>query len=403
MDAKPDKNKKTNLEEFDVNIAPRLKVNASVIVVGAGDFGGWTALWLLRKGFKVTNIDLWGPGNASSSSGGETRLLRCVYGISSIYTHLAARAHQLWLENEKQFGKQLFFPSGALWFIKEKKENGFASTAVKRLDEMKLEYEKLTPEEAGKRFPLLHVADLDTVIQEKQAGYLLAREACKSVIERFIAEGGSYLQSAARPGVIGNNRLNNILVGDETLEADAYVFACGPWMGQLFPEVLGDKIAVSRQEVFYFGFPSQLAASFESHLLPWLDNDGQEMYYGFPQTGHRGFKIAAHRQGKAFDPTNEDRVVSNHELEKARNYLAFRFPLLRNVPLVESRVCQYSNTSDEHFILDRHPEAGNLWLLGGGSGHGFKHGPALGEIASAAIAGEAPAPAEFSLNRFDGE
>ena len=401
MNAKPEKKQTPNLEKPEANIVPRLKTNASIIVVGAGAFGGWTSLWLLRKGFKVTNIDLWGPGNASSSSGGETRLLRCVYGIGNIYTRLAARAHLLWLENEKGFGRQLFFPSGALWFVKDTDESGFINESLNGLDELELDYEKLTPGEAGKRYPLLNVTDLSSLVLEKKAGYLLAREACKSVTKRFVSEGGTYLQSTAKPGVVKNNKLSNLLLTNGNMEADAYVFACGPWMADIFSEILGDKINISRQEVFYFGLPSHLASSFQNGLPPWLDLAREHMYYGFPQTQHRGFKIAAHGQGKTFDPTNEDRLVSNHELEKARKYLTFRFPLLKNVPLLESRVCQYSNTPDEHFILDLHPGAGNVWLLGGGSGHGFKHGPALGELAAAAVAGESRIPDEFSLKRFD--
>ena len=412
MNAKPDNNDNNdkNGKNYNkdkkapkkpgANIVPGLKTNAQVIVVGAGAFGGWTSLWLLRKGFKVTNVDLWGPGNGGSSSGGETRLLRCVYGIGSIYTRMAARSHRLWLENEKGFDKQLFFPSGALWFMKDADESGFARTALAGLDELGMDYDQLSPDEAGKLFPLLNVSDLSSLVLEKKAGYLLAREACKSVIKSFVSEGGTYLQSKAMPGTVKNNRLTNILMNDGSLEADAYVFACGPWMAGIFPETLGYKISITRQEVFYFGLPSNLAADFENRLPPWLDLDRGHMYYGFPKTQHRGFKIAAHSQGKAFDHTTEDRIVSNEGLEKARSYLAFRFPLLKNVPLIESRVCQYSNTPDEHFILDRHPGASNIWLLGGGSGHGFKHGPALGELAAAAIIGESQAPEEFSLKRF---
>lgn len=401
MNAKSEITKARNLHKPVANIAPGLTTKATIVVVGAGAFGGWTSLWLLRKGFKVINVDLWGPGNASSSSGGETRLLRCVYGIGNLYARLAARSLELWLENEKILDKQLFVPSGALWFINDSYDGGFVEASLQALDALKLSYERLTPTEAGKRYPALHVSDLSGLVLEKKAGYLLAREACISVTKRFIAEGGTYVQSEALPGVISNGRLNNLLLKNEKLEGDAYVFACGPWMPEIFPELLGNKIIVSRQEVFYFGMPSGLVSSFEDHLPPWLDLDREHMYYGFPQTQHRGFKIAAHGKGKIFNPTCEDRIVSGDELEKARNYLAFRFPVLKHVPLVESRVCQYSNTPDEHFIMDQHPEAANVWLLGGGSGHGFKHGPALGELAAAAIAGESSVPDEFSLKRFD--
>ena len=384
----------------EVNFAPSLKRKTTIIVVGAGAFGGWTALWLLRKGFTVTNIDLWGPGNARSSSGGETRLLRCVYDIGNLYPRLAARSLQLWLENEKRFGKQLFFASGALWFVNDQSESGFIASSLQMLDALNLPYARLSRAEGSKRYPALHVGDLSSLVLEKQAGYLLAKEACESVTKRFIAEGGTFLQHEVLPGTMRNGLLTDLLVDNRKMEADAYVFACGPWMPDIFPELLKDRLSISRQEVFYFGLPPKLASSFENHLPPWLDLGQGHMYYGFPQTRHRGFKIATHEKGKQFDPTNEDRVVLAEELENVRKYLVYRFPMLKGAPLVESRVCQYSNTPDEHFILDRHPEAKNLWLVAGGSGHGFKHGPALGELAAAAIPGEITVPAEFSLNRF---
>src|SRR5205807_1680421 len=156
-----------------------------------------------------------------------------------------------------------------------------------------------------------------------------------------------------------------------TLAGDVYVFACGPWLGKLFPEVIGDRVRATRQEVFFFGTPPGDARFTEEALPVWADHANHFMY-GIPGNEWRGFKVADDARGPAFDPTAGERVPSPEALRSARDYLAYRFPGLKDAPLVEARVCQYENSPDEHFIVDRHPRADHVWLVGGGSGHGFK-------------------------------
>jgi glycine/D-amino acid oxidase-like deaminating enzyme len=131
----------------------------------------------------------------------------------------------------------------------------------------------------------------------------------------------------------------------------------------------------------------------------WADHRDR-FYYGIPGSDRRGFKIADDTRGPEFDPTNGERVISSDTLNRVREYVAFRFPALRNAPLVETRVCQYEQTLDSHFIVDRHPENENVWLLGGGSGHGFKHGPALGEMMAELILKDREPAAVWRLERF---
>jgi glycine/D-amino acid oxidase-like deaminating enzyme len=118
----------------------------------------------------------------------------------------------------------------------------------------------------------------------------------------------------------------------------------------------------------------------------WIDF-GSEVY-GLPDLENRGFKIALDRHGPAFDPDTGQRVTTAEGLVAVREYIAGRFPELKGAPVVETRVCQYENTSNGDFLIDRHPDFDNVWLVGGGSGHGFKHGPALGEYVAARVTGE---------------
>jgi glycine/D-amino acid oxidase-like deaminating enzyme len=356
-----------------------LPAKSSIAVVGAGAFGGWTALYLLRSGFKVTLVDAWGAGNSRSSSGDETRVIRSTYGANEFYFDLNVRALELWKENQQRWGKQFFFNSGVIWFCYQEK-NPIVDDSIPFTKKHRMEYEYLSVKEIQKRFPAIETNDLHHAWFDPFGGYLKARESMQVVKEAFVNEGGKFITAFANAGKISSAKMDGIqLSNGETLKADAYIFACGPWLGQLFPEVLKEKIVCTKQEAYYFGVPKEQAAAYEQ-LPAWIDLDGKDFYYGIPGNAHRGFKIGVDKRGEIFDPTDGERVYNPQVLADARKFIEHRFPGLKNAPLVESRVCPYENSPDGNFIFGQHPEADNLWFLGGGSGHGFKHGPALGEM-----------------------
>ena len=370
----------------------------SVVVIGAGAFGGWTALHLLRQGAKVTLLDAWGPGNSRASSGGETRVIRGTYGPGGVYVKLVVRSLQLWRENEKRWGKRLYHRTGALWMVGKK--DAYERASLPLLREAGLAFEEVKPAELARRYPQINVEQVEWAIVEKDAGYLTARRACEAVLEGFQAEGGEYRQASVEPPNIESGEMGGVtLSGFDRVTADAFVFACGPWLGKVFPEVMGSLIRPTRQEVFFFGTPPG-DTRFSDEVFPvWIDN-GERLFYGIPGNQWRGFKVADDTRGAPFDPTTGERVASAEGIRAAREYLGFRFPALKDSPLLESRVCQYENSPDEHFIVDRHPGADNVWIVGGGSGHGFKHGPALGELAAGNVLGKKPLEPFFSLSRF---
>jgi len=157
--------------------------------------------------------------------------------------------------------------------------------------------------------------------------------------------------------------------------------------------------------VFLFGTPAGDGRFSEEQLPVWADHRERFMY-GIPGSlvpAHqgRGFKIADDTRGPEFDPDTGERVTSAEGLKMVREYLAFRFAAMKNAPLLETRVCQYEDTPDHDFIIDRHPAQDNVWLVGGGSGHGFKHGPALGEMLAGLVIEHQDADARFRLKRFD--
>jgi len=378
-------------------------LRASVIVVGAGAFGGWSALQLLRSGAKVTLLDAWGPGNSRASSGGETRVIRATYGPVGIYTRMVARALQMWQENEQRWNLKLFFKSGALRMAGA--DDSYERAALPLLKEAGVRYEKLSTADCAKRWPQVNFEGVSWSILEPDSGYLAARRGCEAVLNAFLKEGGQYQQARVTPGPITSHRMQGISISSgETLTADNYVFACGPWLGKVLP-FLAPVITPTRQEVFFFGTAAGDLRFTDTQLPVWIDGSGQpvgsdHLFYGIPGNHWRGFKMADDARGPVIDPTTMERRISDEGLTAARAYLRLRFPAMAGAPLVESRVCQYENSTDHDFILDRHPEAENAWIVGGGSGHGFKHGPAMGEMVSNAVLGLKAPPSEMSLGRL---
>jgi glycine/D-amino acid oxidase-like deaminating enzyme len=367
-----------------------------IAVIGAGAFGGWSAFHLLQGGAEVTLIDAWGAGNSRASSGGETRIIRGGYGPNQPYTRMAARALQLWREHEQRWQRKFLYTTGVLWMAGD--DDAFEKASLLELRAAGLPFEELSPKDLQRRWPQINFEGVKWAFLELEGGYLAARAACQAVVEQFIARGGELRLAAALPPRSWDGRSMPLSDGS-VLRADVYVFACGPWLGKMFPDVIGENLCVTKQEVFFFGPPQGDNRFDDAHLPVWADHR-ERFFYGIPGNQGRGFKIADDTRGPVFDPTSGERVVSHENLRTVREYLAFRFPALHHAPLVETRVCQYENTPDNHLIIDRHPEAENVWLVGGGSGHGYKHGPAVGELVTGLVLADQASDPTFSLKRF---
>ncbi len=381
-----------------------MKSKPHIAVIGAGAFGGWTALHLLERGVRVTLLDAWGPGNSRASSGGETRIMRATYGPDQPYTELAARALKLWQKYERRWKKQFLHRTGVLWMVSSR-DDAYERGSLAMLRESRIKFQELSTREMKKRWPQINFADVHWGIFEPECGYLDARASCQAVVDAFVAEGGAYRQLAVSSDGLESVPLRSLTLSDGSrLKADHYVFACGPWLGKLFPETLGKIIRPTKQDIFFFGPPASDSRFTDAHLPVWGDHlsidHGKRFFYGIPGSDRRGFKVADDTRGPAFDPTNGERIITQATLKRVREYVAFRFPAMKDAPLIETRVCQYEQTPDSHFIVDRHPRMNNVWLLGGGSGHGFKHGPALGEIMADLILKDGEPDPVWRLSRF---
>lgn len=380
-------------------VARRAARGPHVAVIGAGAFGGWSALMLLRAGARVTLVDAWGAGNSRSSSGDETRIIRMMYNGDATYTDMATRAFALWREEERRWGRPVYRRTGALWMFEG--DDSFARASLPVLRERGVAVEALDADQCARRFPQMSFDGVRVAYYEPEGGYLLARESCELVRQSLVAEGGEWRQARVEAGAVAAGRMAALRLDDgSTLDADAFVFACGAWMGSVFPDAVGRGIIATRQEVLYVGTPAGDTRHDESRLPVWL-NVGERRMYGIPGNERRGFKIGDDTTGEEVEPTSMDRLVSPATVELARATLARRFPALAQAPILETRVCQYEYSPDSDYLLDRHPACDNAWLLGGGSGHGFKMGPALGElVAGLVLDGTATAP-QFSYAHFD--
>ena len=371
-----------------------------IVVVGAGAFGGWTALSLLRQqpGGRVTLIDAWGPGHPGSSSGGQTRIIRTTYGNRAVYTRMAAEAMKRWLDYDAQWDAGLVRKTGALCMNGGKE--AFAKASYAALLDAGIAAEWWSTKDIARRYPDIGLEGISSAVFEPDAGYIQASRACAHVVDRFVAEGGTYSAGAAASPVRiteGGNALQ--MHAGVAIVADIFVFACGPWLGSLFPELLGSRIRSTRQEVAYFEPPAG-DRSFDAANLPvWLEVSDR-VVYGIPANSRHAFKISDETPGEPFDPTTGDRSGSPWFIAAMRDYMRRRFPRMADATCAATEVCQNERTADLDFIIDRHPGADNVWIVGGGSGHGFKMGPVIGPMVADAILNGTSIDPMFGLARF---
>lgn len=366
------------------------------IVVGSGVFGAWTAWHLRKAGQKVLLLDEYGPAHARASSGGESRLTRGSYGSDEVYTRMAFDSLAQWKWLSDLAGLPIFHPTGILFFFQ--KREPYVDQSIEVHTRFKLPTTVLDRATLEQRWPQAHWKDIELGLFEPDFGVLMARRSVQTLVKQFVKAGGEYRIAAVKPPDASKPLTALELSDGTTVSAGNYVFACGPWLPKLFPHLLGPRIFVTRQEVFFFATPPGDARFTLGALPGWADFNNGDIFYGMPDIESRGFKVAHDKHGMLTDPDRGDRVASPGALSEVRTYLSKRFPALANAPLNEERVCQYENSSNGDFLIDRHPTANNVLLVGGGSGHGFKHGPEVGRYAGELITGKLKkVEARFSL------
>src|SRR6266404_4039 len=364
-----------------------------VVVIGAGVFGAWTAWHLGQRRKRVLLVDAYGPANARASSAGESRIIRMGYGADELYTRWSQKSLVQWKEFFAARRQNLFHETGVLWLAG--KEDTRVREAAGTLRRCGVPFEELSRAELEQRYPQIGLDGITRGLLEPKSGVLMARRAVAVVVDEAVRGGVEYrVAQIAEPR--GAGTINAVVSSSgERIEAETFVFACGAWLGKIFPKILGSRIFPSRQEVFFFGVPAGDARFAPPALPTWLFQEDE--IYGMPDLEGRGLKIAVDRHGERVDPDTQSRLATGEGAAEARRFVEQRFPALCGAPIVEARVCQYENTWNGDFLIDQHPEMDNVWFVGGGSGHGFKHGPAVGEYVAGRILRGGAVEERFSL------
>jgi glycine/D-amino acid oxidase-like deaminating enzyme len=340
-----------------------------VVVVGAGVLGAALAWTLARRGEEVTLVEQHEPADPRAASHAVTRILRFAHGDDVEQTRSAWQARRLWRELEAESGRRLFEEVGIAWLYGTGEETGREVLLAEGID-----VELLSPDEAGRLLPGLSADGLDHVLFEPQAGLLRATDAVRALLDGADAAGAELLRGRVTPDADGAR------LGGKRLEADVTVWACGAWTPRLFPGLV--RGSVIQQDVCY------LAAGPEWASPPapaW--NEPSRSASGSGDLGGFGFKVGLDVPGPALDPDESPRPpVPQHEAE-ARAYLAGRFPGLATAPVLRTETCQTVVLEPEPAVpavqlagevrLVQHSEYAGVWLFGDGSGHAFKHAPAI--------------------------
>jgi len=368
-----------------------------VVVVGAGVMGAWTALWLRRSGHDVTLLDRHGPGNRIGSSGDESRITRSSHGPDRHYPVWQRRALDHWRSLEREADTQLFVQAGVVWLANEAQT--FEAESHDSLTALGIPVERWTPDELADRFPVLDPAGVPWALYEPEAGALIARKGVVATIERFESEGGAVItgrvlppkrpDDAADAGALGRIELDD----GRTIEADAFVFAAGPWLPDLFPLTIGNLIEPHRQDVMHFQVPAG-DRRYDAGTMPaWIDFEGS--FYGFPSFDALSIKACPDWLGPVERCDESARECADETIEASREVLRRRLPGLADQPVVRTWTCFYEVTPDAHFVIDRHPAMADVWIAGGGTGHAFKHGPVIGEYLAALVTDDAARVADL--------
>ncbi len=361
-----------------------------VVVIGAGSFGMWTALYLQRLGAAVAVVDLYGAGNSRQTSGGETRGVRSSYGDRPhglLWARWANEAIDRWTrwdaEHQERLLPRLFFNTGDL-ILRDEMEPYLEDTQA-NWDAAGTSYEILTMDEVARRWPWIRLDAMNVALYEPGAGVVRARRAIESVAAVYLEEGGAISIGRATFGDRSGSTLGNVRLGSgDAMSAAQFVFACGPWFPKVFPALMGKRLRISMGHTFYFGVPP----GDTRFMYPNMPSYGVPSCTGWPALtpDHRGFRVRTGGRPPE-DPDYSDRWVDKEYHRRPRQILEDYFPDLVGAPILETRACHYERSIDRNFIIDRHPDFQNVWLAGGGSAEGFKFGPVIGEYVAKRVLG----------------
>jgi len=364
-----------------------------VAIVGLGAMGSAAAFHLARRGVKVLGLDRFAPPHTFGSSHGQTRIIREAYFEHPVYVPMVQRAYALWDELARESGQRIFLQTGGLMIGRP--DSAVASGAKLSAKTHELPHEILSAKQIRERFPALHPEDDMVGVFEPRAGILFP-EVCVSGHLDLARRHGATLRFD-EPALRWEARPENVTVrtAKGSYESSQVILSAGSWINSLLPGLkLGFR--VERQVLYWFdsaGRP-ELFSPERCPIHLW-QFDARRYFYGFPDLGD-GVKVARHHDGETTTPDSVCREVTAAEIEGMREVVRRFLPAAAGA-LRAATVCLYTNTPDEHFWIDRHPEHARVLIASPCSGHGFKFSSAIGEtLADLIMRGRS----EFDLSLF---
>lgn len=363
-----------------------------VCIIGAGTFGLWTALNLQRQGASVQVVDMYGPANSRATSGGETRGVRTSYGDRphgvewGRWANEAIRRWKAWDEEHAGGSVAPFFYTTGDLILRSEMEP-YLERTMALWDELGIEYEQPSMDVVAREFPQIRSDDMAVALYEPQAGVVRARRVMESVAAVFQREGGTITIGRAAPGAVVDGRLTNVTVeGGDSISADIFQWACGPWLSKVLPNPMENRLRIPMGHVFYFGTPP----GDESYNWPNFPSYGVPGCTGWPALppDHRGFRVRTGGRSPEDPDVSERGRIPDEGFQRGIDFVRERFPALADAPILETRACHYESSITRNFIIDHHPDWQNAWITGGGSAEAFKQGPVLGEYIAHRILGD---------------
>jgi glycine/D-amino acid oxidase-like deaminating enzyme len=401
----------------------RARPSSHVVVVGAGAWGAWISWHLRQAGSRVTMIDQYGAANSRATSGAETRGIRSSYGdraeAGELWTAWARKSIERWrafdAEHAKRFGTRFFLTTGDV--IYRDKPETFTTRTEELWKQLGVRYESITADEARHRWPQINGEGSGIVLFGPDAGVARARDSIQAVVALGREAGVDFRIGRVRPGPMKNGQMDGVLLGDGTkVTADAYVWACGPWLPKIFPELMQSRMRIPIGHVCYFGTPPN-DKRFTYPNIPSWNVPGVTGWAELPADSH-GFRVrgafappppprpagaddaapSPPPPSVASDPRQQDpdlssRWTSEERVEGSRRVLQKHFPAMADAPLVETRSCHYESSVNRNFIIDRLPGIENTWIAGVGQAEGFKFSIITGEYTAWRVLGDRGDPA----------
>ena len=366
---------------------------SDVIIIGLGAMGSATSMFLSHNGIKVIGFDSYSPPHEFGSSLGHTRVIREAYHEGTTYVPIVQRAYEIWFEMNENSKVPIIETYGGLLIGRK---TGDIENALKSANKYDIPIKKMTSDEISQKFSVLNPPKEYIGLLESRGGAVFVENSINHMLNTALNNGSihKYNERVVRWSKKSNYYLVETNLGN--YKTEKLVFSSGAWITKLIP-TLKLPIKIERQVLFWFS-PRKNPDKFKSINMPnsgW-DLDNGLSFYTMPNLENRGFKVAMHHNGEFVDPDTLIRESNDSDLKMVRDFLEEYIPD-GNGELIDSKVCMYTDTPDQDFLIDSHPDDENIIICSPCSGHGFKFTPAIGEICSSLIINNST---NFDLDKF---